>query len=210
MASTLVAGLLGCDTNAPMERTRRSTQSLQIATRRLEEAFFLEQDKILIERQRAMKKMAETKEALAAASGISNDVVLTRLVELDVRPEVVAALATVPLVEVAWADGKIDPEERAVVLRHANAQGISPGSLEHDLLEAWLTHRPEPKLFEAWQAYIKGLCERLSADERELLKQELLHSARETAEAAGGILGLGRVSGEEREMLERLAASFSS
>jgi hypothetical protein len=125
-----------------------------------------------------------------------------------VRPEIVAALAAVPLVEVAWADGKIDSEERAVVLRHANAQGICPGSMEHDLLEAWLTHRPEPSLLEAWQAYIAGLGETLSAEELALLRDELLHATKHIAEASGGILGLGRVSSQEKEMLAKLAQSF--
>jgi hypothetical protein len=193
-----------------MTGSARTSKSFDRAARLLEEAFFLEQDRILIERLRAMKQLAETKEALAAVSGITNDVILSRLVELDVKPEIVAALATVPLIEVAWADGTIDPEERDAVLAHANAQGISPGSTEHDLLECWLTHRPEPKLLEAWQTYVKGLCEILGAEERVLLKEELMHATKTTAQAAGGFLGLGRISRLEQEMLETLAASFCS
>ncbi|MBM4118352.1 hypothetical protein FJ251_11560 [bacterium] len=184
------------------------SDSLFGASRRLEEAFFLEQDKLLIERLRAMKKMAETKEALAAVSTITNDAVLARLVELDIKPEIVAALAAVPLVEVAWADGKIDPAERKAVLAHAAGQGIAPGSIEHSLLERWLEHRPEPQLLQAWAAYIDGLCERLSVEERRLLRDELLRSTRGTAAASGGFLGLGRVSAREKAVLERLSGSF--
>ena len=193
-----------------MSGSARTTASFDRAAHRLEEAFFLEQDRILIERLRSMKQLAETKEALAAVSGITNDVILTRLVELDVKPEIVAALATVPLIEVAWADGTIDPEERDAVLAHANSQGICPGSTEHDLLECWLTHRPEPKLLAAWQTYVQGLCEILSAEERVLLKEELMHATKTTAQADGGFLGLGRISRLEQEMLDTLAASFCS
>lgn len=184
------------------------SESLFGRARHLEEAFFLEQDRILIERLRAMKTMAETKEALAAVSTITNDAVLARLVELEIKPEIVAALAAVPLVEVAWADGKIDSAERETVLAHAAAQGIAPGSIEHSLLERWLEHRPEPRLLEAWGAYIAGLCERLSADERRLLRDELLRATRSTAEASGGLLGLGRISSREQAVLDRLAGSF--
>lgn len=155
-----------------------------------------------------MQKMQETKEVLAAVSGISNDAILTRLVELGVRPETVAALAAVPLIEVAWADGDVDLDEREAVLSHANGQGIRPGSVEHQLLERWLTHRPESTLFEAWQAYLGSLCERLDEDERKLLKADLLHATQVTAQASGGFLGLGSVSSSEREMLERLASCF--
>jgi hypothetical protein len=175
----------------------------------LEDAFFLEKDRILRERRRALHELAETKEAISSVSGITNDVILTRLVELDVKPETVAALAAVPLVEVAWADGKIDADERAVVLEHANNLGITPGSVEHELLERWLTHRPEPSLLTAWQTCIKGLCESLGAEERALLQAELLHATRATAEASGGLLGLGRTSPAEKRVLDSLAASFS-
>jgi hypothetical protein len=189
-------------------RKTRLTGSFQHASRALEDAFFLEQDKILVEKQRAMKKLAETKEALSTVSGITNDEVLSRLVELDIKPETVAALATIPLIEVAWADGKIDPKERKAVLAHVNARGIAPGSIEHDLLERWLIHRPEPSLLKAWQAYLRGLCERLTHEEQELLKEELLRNTTAIARAAGGFLGIGRVSKEEKEVLELLACSF--
>jgi hypothetical protein len=88
-----------------MSRNIRSTQSFDRAARLLEDAFFLEEDRVLRERLRAMQNLAESKEALSSVSGITNDVILTKLVELNVKPETVAALAAVPLVEVAWADG---------------------------------------------------------------------------------------------------------
>lgn len=185
-----------------------SVESFGRAAKLLEDAFFLAQDAVLVERLRALRKMQESKEALAAASGISSDAILSRLVELDVRPETVAALAAVPLIEVAWADGEVDLAEREAVLSHANGKGIQPGSIEHELLERWLTHRPDPVLFEAWQAYLGKLCERLDERDRALLKEELLHATQTTAQASGGFLGLGSVSSSEQEVLDRLAASF--
>ena len=186
----------------------RTTQALNVDASMLESAFFLEQDKVLIERLRALRQMEETKETLSSVSGITNDAVLARLVELKVQAEHLAALATVPLIEVAWADGTIDPREREIVLAHANARGIKPGTIEHDLLERWLVHRPEPSLLEGWKTYTRGLCERMTAEERAQLKDELLHATQSTAQAAGGFLGLGRVSKEEQAVLDALAATF--
>jgi hypothetical protein len=174
----------------------------------LEESFFLEEDRILRERLRAMKKLAETKESLSSVSGITNDAILTKLVELNVKPETVAALAAVPLVEVAWADGKIETAEREVVLKHANNLGIAPGSVEHELLERWLTHWPEPNLLSAWQTCLQGICETLNPEDRVILREELLHATKSTAEAAGGFLGLGRISAAEKRVLDSLSASF--
>lgn len=184
------------------------TNPKDLAARALEDAFFLERDRVLMEKLQAMKRMAETKEALSAASGITNDAVLSRLVQLNVKPETVAALAAVPLVEVAWADGRIDEGERAAVLAHADAQGIRAGSLERELLEQWLLHRPEPRLLEAWRTYVQGLCERLDPAERTQLREALLRGTRSTAQAAGGFLGMGRVSAAEQRMMDLLAASF--
>jgi hypothetical protein len=191
-----------------MERNN-SNDTFVISGRSLEDAFFLEQDRQLIARKIELRKMAETKEALAAASGIKNQTVLQRLVELNVRPETLAAMAVVPLVEVVWADGSIDEEERKIVLNHASVQGIAAGSIEYELLERWLTHRPEPTLFQAWQHYVKGLCEQMPPQERVSLKQELLHFVRDAAQASGGVLGFGAISAEEKNVISQLESSFS-
>lgn len=190
-----------------MERNN-SNDPFLASGRSLEDAFFLEQDRKLIARKIELRKMAETKEALAAASGIQNQTVLQRLVELNVRPETLAAMAVVPLVEIVWADGKVDAEERKTVLAHATTKGITAGSIEYELLEQWLNHRPEPTLFDAWQHYVTGLCEQMSPADRESLKKELLHFVREAAESSGGVLGFGKVSAEEKKVLAKLESSF--
>jgi len=191
-----------------MPTPTRDLDAIQGAARNVEEAFFLQQDALLVKKLQAMRKLAETKEALASVSGIDDDAVLARLVELEVKPETVAALAAVPLVEVAWADGSVSPEESAAVLEHAATHGVAAGSVERELLERWLTHRPEPRLLEAWQAYVRGLCGRLSPDERAKLKESLLRSTRATAQSSGGFLGMGRISAAEKKVLDSLAAAF--
>ena len=135
---------------------------------------------------------------------------LQKLVELGVRPESVAPLALVPIVEVAWADGKVDEKERRAVLDAADARGIRAGDLQHGLLQRWLSHRPSAKLLEAWQHYVAGLCAQLDAEQRNALRGELLDRARAVAEASGGFLGLGsKVSPSERAVLQRLEAAFA-
>jgi hypothetical protein len=175
----------------------------------LEDRFFIERDRVLIEKQRELKKLEETRQALAEVSGITNQKVLQRLVDLKVQAETVASLAVVPLVEVAWADGRIDDKEREAIMRASTETGIAKGSPDYDLLDRWLTHRPEPELLEAWKHYIEGLCEMLTPEERESLRADLIDRARRVAEAAGGFLGLtSKVSDAERRMLESLEQAF--
>ena len=70
---------------------KRTTESLLAIGRSLLDAFFREQDRQLVEQKVELRRLGETKEALAAVSGIKNDDILQRLVELKVRPEIVAA-----------------------------------------------------------------------------------------------------------------------
>lgn len=189
--------------------TTRTTQSLTATGSSLEEAFFIERDRTLIERLAELRKMAKSKEVLATVSGITNEAILERLVHFNIRPETLAALALVPLIEVVWADGEVDEKERATVLEHATSQGIALGSIEHGLLERWLAHRPEASLLDAWQHYVRGLCEHLSAPERDAFKQELLRDVHKAAESSGGLFGIGRISSQETQVLAKLESSFA-
>lgn len=188
--------------------TQRITQKYDITARSLEDAFFLEQDQILVERLRRIRALAQTREALAEVSGIKNEAVLDRLLELGIKPEMTAALALVPLVELAWADGDVDDDERKAVLGAAEAGGIVRDSIEHQLLAQWLTHRPARELLDAWSNYVSSLCGRLGDAEREALRRELLDRAQAVAMASGGVLGLGKISAAERRVLQRIEESL--
>ena len=183
--------------------------TLRSKGRMLEEAFFIENDRVLVEKMKKLNQMKETKENLAKVSGIHNDAVLEKLVKLEIRPDVVAALALVPLIEVAWADGDIDARERAAVLKAAEKRDIERDGIEHQLLERWLEHKPEPRLLVAWTHYIEGLVHALGQDESRALEKELMGLTRSVAEASGGFLGLGsKVSLAEEAMIKRLETAF--
>jgi hypothetical protein len=183
--------------------------SLDKRTKELEDAFFLKQDQKLIEELRKMKALEETKENLRQASCIHDDRILEKLVELDIQAEMVAALTAVPLIEVAWADGQVDDKEREAILNAAGESGIELSSNCHSLLTQWLTHKPDPKLMEAWTHYIEGLCAAMKEEDRERLKKDLLDRARRVAEASGGFLGLAsKISAQERNMLKQLEQAF--
>lgn len=177
--------------------------------RSLEDEFFRREDARLKAKLRETAQREGAREDLARASGIKNPAIVEQLLALGVRPETVTALSLVPLVEVAWADGSLDDNERRVILERAGATGLAPGSTEHALLEEWLTRKPDPKLLIAWTELIKGLCERLSREEAAALKAGLLERARTVAGSSGGFLGMGsKVSAAEAEMIKRLENSF--
>jgi hypothetical protein len=176
--------------------------------RDLEEEFFARQNQRLLEELRAKAARRERREALARATGIDAEIVLDKLIELDVNVERAAAFALVPLVELAWADGTIQPEERKAILESAAARGIEAGSVAFELLASWLEQKPQARLLEVWKEYTHVLAATFGAAEREAFKHGLLDRAREVASAAGGFLGMGKVSKQERVLLEELERAF--
>ncbi len=177
----------------------------------LEEAFFHEESQRQLQALQETHQLKVSTTALSKASGISNEAILERLLELDVHAETVAALSLVPLVEVVWADGHLDDKERAAVLTAVESSGLNEGTAEHDLLVSWLSRRPDRTLWEAWQGYVEGLCEQLSQEERNSLKSEWVGRARTVAEASGGVLGLGpKISREEVQVLEEMEKAFQA
>jgi hypothetical protein len=178
--------------------------------RAIEDAFF----------ERAGGGAASFREALAAeereaagalgrATGVDDPALLARLAALGIRPETLAALTLIPLVEVAWADGVMDAKERDAVLASAVTSGIAEESASHRLLELWTLERPSPALLEAWRAFIGALVASLGARECANLRKKLIGRAVAVANAAGGLLDARpNISAEERAVLHDLDAAF--
>lgn len=187
----------------------RDPEILRDRGRSLEEEFFRREDAKLLERLRQAQERESAREALARASGITNTAVLDELIALGIRAETITALSVVPLVEVAWADGKLDDAERRAILDKARELGFEAGSIGHDMLEAWLQRQPDPKLLTAWTQVVQSMCQSLSREEAATMKRQLLERARAVAGASGGFLGLGsKISRAEASMIERLEAAF--
>jgi len=156
-----------------------------------------------------MEKL-ERRQQLAQVSGIRDEAVLDRLMELDITAESLAALELVPLVFVAWADGGIQAEERQVISALAKAAGIESQDGRYPLLEHWLKRRPNAAMLEAWKQYVQELRKRMDSKEVEQLRHELLDRAQTVARATGGFLGFGdKISSAERSVLAQLEQAFA-
>jgi hypothetical protein len=182
---------------------------LGIRGRHLEETFFARHNEQLLLKLKEQAQHRERLEALAKATGISNVEILDKLIELDVSVERAAAFTLVPVVEVAWADGKVQPREREAILKAAAEQGLAPGTLAYELVESWLERAPDPRLLEVWKAYTSSFVATLTSDQRDALRHDLLHRAHAVAEAAGGVLGIGAVSNAEKAMVEEMKKAFA-
>lgn len=185
-----------------------SEVTLEERGRALENQFYEKENK---EKLAAMKQKLDsqrTKEELRKASGMTDEAVLDQLVGLGLRGNTIAALSLVPLIQVAWADGAIQDNERTAILQGAHGKGLEEGSDGYELLQSWLKRRPGDELFTAWESYIKALAAQLNDEQNRLLRNQIVGFAKLVATAAGGILGFGKVSATEEKVLGRIEAAF--
>jgi hypothetical protein len=183
--------------------------SLEERGRALENQFYDKQDQEKIAAMKSKLDAQQSKEELRKASGMTDDAVLDKLVGLGLRANTIAALSLVPLIEVAWADGEIQSNERTAILQGAHGKGLEQGTDGYALLESWLTKRPAPALLDAWEGYIKALASQLNDEQNRLLKNQIVGFAKMVAASAGGFLGIGKVSASEEKVLSRIETAFT-
>lgn len=174
----------------------------------LEDQFFEKDNQQKLAAMKERLESQQSREELRKASGMTDDAVLDQLVALGLRSNTIAALSLVPLIAVAWADGHIQDNERTAILQGAHGKGLEQGTDGYELLQTWLRTKPRPELFAAWEAYIKALTVQLNEEQNRLLKNQIVGFAKMVAAAAGGILGFGKVSGEEERVLDRIEGAF--
>lgn len=175
----------------------------------LEDAFFARHNQALVQKLRDADQAKTRRAAIAAASGITDEALLDKLAEMKIGPEMLAAIAYVPLVLIAWADGSLDAKEREAVLAGAREGGLDTRPEAQALLDAWLAAPPPPSLVEAWRGYVQAITAAMAPAERDSLAREILGRARRVADATGGFLGLSsRISAAEEAVLASLATAF--
>jgi AcrR family transcriptional regulator len=174
-----------------------------------EDDYFRRKDQELIEALRQSAAQKAQRQKLAQEAGLAeDDPVLKDLEALGWSGDTLKLLHIFPLVEVAWADGKVEPPERALILEAARAQGIVSGSAYDRLLDS-LKERPSPERFaRAWRI-LKALMDALPADQKTAGTRTLVTLAGDIAKAAGGFFGFGtKVSPEESRTLARIAGEL--
>ena len=169
-----------------------------------EDEYFHRKEKELIENLR-QKKLRETQlKQLSEATGIPKEEIIANLQELGYTRENVSLLHLVPLIQVGWADGKISDEERELIFEAARMRGVEEGSVAYQELGDWLQNRPSDEFFDQTLRIIGHLA---PVDKE---SSDVLSQAMAVAEASGGFLGFGKVSAEERALLERIAAALGN
>ena len=140
---------------------------------------------------------------------MTDDAVLDKLVHLGLRANTIAALSLVPLIQVAWADGAIQDNERTAILQGAHGKGLEQGTDGYELLQTWLVEAARPtSCSRRGRPTSRRSPSQLNDEQNRLLKNQIVGFAKMVAAAAGGFLGIGKVSASEEKVLARIEAAF--
>jgi hypothetical protein len=184
------------------------TDSFHERGKALEDMFFHNRDQQLLDQMKADMHGKEAREAIVAATGIEDPEVVDRLLETGISKETLASLSLVPLVMVAWADGTVEPSERAAIMTAADQNGLTKDSAAYGLLQNWLANKPDPELLHTWEKYVAALKKSITEEDFAHLHVKVIGRAKLVAESAGGFLGLNKTSANEQRVIDKLESAF--
>jgi len=170
--------------------------------RALEDEYFRRVDRELLDRARRTSVLDDERRELGALTGLQvRDV--EALQAQGFSPDTVALLPLVPLVQVAWAEGRVGDHERTMIVRLARARRIMEGSPADQQLEAWFSKAPRPEVFTGASRLVGAMLEGPASVVDGLTADELMEYCEQIAAASGGFLG--RVGAEELALLTTIA-----
>ncbi|MCC6511058.1 MAG: hypothetical protein IT423_18295, partial [Pirellulaceae bacterium] len=171
--------------------------------------FFNNVDQKLLDRLREQVATEERAAAIERLTGLDNPQVCHAIAEQNISVESLAALRLVPLITVAWADDRVEDNERYRLLQAAEKAGLAPGDPSYELLSGWLVQRPPEELFQTWVEYAQSLCRSLDGESRENLQTTLVHQVRSIATASGGMFGFGSISPTEQKVIDAVEEALA-
>lgn len=145
-----------------------------------------------------------SRQKIAEAVGTADRDIVDRIEQLGLSGDSARILDVLPLVHVAWADGRVQKEERAAVLAVLERRGIPPGSDACLLIEALLEKRPSETFLAQSLALVRDLAARSGAE-----TADIVDLCARVAEASGGLLGFGaRTNDQERALIGEVAKAL--
>jgi hypothetical protein len=171
-----------------------------------EEDYFRKQDRELVERMR--KAAADA--AVGARTGIQDPDLLKDLAALGFNADTVSLLPLIPILQVAWADGDISPEERKLIIDVARTRDIAEGSPADQQLTEWLARCPPADAFVRADRLVAAMLAAHSGPTHDLSADDLVKYCETIAHASGGILGLGKVSAGEKAAIEQIQKALKA
>ena len=178
--------------------------------RALEDSYFQKREQELIEKQRRKVAIERAREKLSEKTGITNEVILQALQDLGYDHETVRLLHLMPVIYVAWADGKMKEKERNMILEVAKLGGIDEGSKAHERLSGLLQEAPSEEVWDASFLAVRAVLQAGAKDQAEDVRKSVLDYSASIASLSKGLFGLDLGARAEHTALERVVAELGT
>lgn len=175
-----------------------------------EELYFAQHEQDLRADQRHKMTLAakelEEKRKIAQSAGTADIEVAAHISALGFDGDSARVFDLLPLVHVAWADGKIQRGERGAILKVLRSRGIEQGSEAFRTMESLLEEKPSDAFMRESLAVLRevtgGLSDRTST---------IVDLCIQVAASSGGFLGLklgAKIGDDEKRQIEEILASL--
>lgn len=174
-----------------------------------EEEYFQRHNQELVEKLRARAANEAAAANIKAATGVQDDALVEHLARLGVTRDTVAVLHLMPLLEVAWADGEIQDEERALLHGAADEAKLEGKALE--AFEAMIQKRPKQIYFDVALEFIRTVLAAMPEAEANAARENIKSLTETIAQSTGGWFGIfGNVSDEEESALAHITGRLNA
>jgi hypothetical protein len=140
---------------------------------------------------------------MAETFGIADPDALRAVERAGYSADTLQVMAAAPLLEVAWADGRVSDSERLSILEDAVAMGIDGGPAYEQLLEL-LAHRPSQRFFDNSRQALRSALRALSPAEGMKRFRKLMVACGRIASASRSTIGR-HISNPERRAIDRMS-----
>ena len=177
---------------------------------RAEDAKLVDDDAAMRRTRRAgsaPKRRVERRHRTTSRSRWRGPGCIAELEALGFTPDTISVLPLVPIVEMLGR-GRHHAAERTMLVTLARTAGLRKAAPPIDSSD-WLS-RPSADVFARATRLIRAMLDTGSAEGGTLSADELIKYSESIAAASGGILGIGKISAEERETLAKIVAALKA
>ena len=161
-----------------------------------------EQKKATLRRDRQLQAVRQKEREAIAEELDTSEEVAEEAMALGFDAETARVLPLIPLIQVAWGNGRVSRAESEKVNKKAAEFGLTQGSPACNFLNLLLEEKPTDLFFERANKVMSHIVE----EDRTGMGDNVLAWSKAVAEASGGFFGLANpIKKGQQEVLEELA-----
>ncbi len=174
-----------------------------------EEEYFQREDaekKAKLRRERQLQALRDEERTSIADQLNTTEEIADEAMALGFDSETARVLPLVPLIQVAWADGKVTRAQAQKVQAKAQKFGVNPDTPAYEFLNLLLDEKPTGVFFDRVNQVIRSIVDdNIEGD----IRSNVLGWSKAVAEASGGFFRLTNpISKNERKVLDEFAELF--